>query len=515
MRWSWFFGAFVAKSVGNTGSVWLSLSYPNTNQAKLKLNGVHGAPSLTTISSQFKLPDISVEKRLFMPGGLGSLPRMKSRPLSRRRFLEATAVASAPFILPSGILSAKVKPNDKISVGFIGMGIQNRGLQNRFMADSNVVAVAVSDCDTTRRNSARDRANKRYQNKDCKAYNDYREIINRKDIDAVCIATPDHWHAIQTVEAVNSGKDVYCEKPLTHNVHESVQVMKAVAKKKAILQTGSMQRSSREFRVACELVRNGVIGKVKSMAVNIGNAGIPCDLPTEKEEPGLDWDRWVGPGPMRGYSSVLSPRGNHGHFPNWRSYKEYGGGMVCDWGAHMIDILHWGLGVDDSGPVATIPAENPKALKGAQLVYDGNIPMMHGTGMGSSFYGSEGRVECHRGRIGLWLGDKFIAGRTGGDRNVNLSKELDKLESEFLKDAKVKLYRSNGGHIPDFLNSMRTRKKPCTHEIIGARTSIACHLLNQTYYNHTAIKWNPKKNTFAAGGDPAWLTREYRGEFKV
>ena len=515
MRWSWFFGAFVAKSVGNTGSVWLSLSYPNTNQAKLKLNGVHGAPSLTTISSQFKLPDISVEKRLFMPGGLGSLPRMKSRPLSRRRFLEATAVASAPFILPSGILSAKVKPNDKISVGFIGMGIQNRGLQNRFMADSNVVAVAVSDCDTTRRNSARDRANKRYQNNDCKAYNDYREIINRKDIDAVCIATPDHWHAIQTVEAVNSGKDVYCEKPLTHNVHESVQVMKAVAKKKAILQTGSMQRSSREFRVACELVRNGVIGKVKSMAVNIGNAGIPCDLPTEKEEPGLDWDRWVGPGPMRGYSSVLSPRGNHGHFPNWRSYKEYGGGMVCDWGAHMIDILHWGLGVDDSGPVATIPAENPKALKGAQLVYDGNIPMMHGTGMGSSFYGSEGRVECHRGRIGLWLGDKFIAGRTGGDRNVNLSKELDKLESEFLKDAKVKLYRSNGGHIPDFLNSMRTRKKPCTHEIIGARTSIACHLLNQTYYNHTAIKWNPKKNTFAAGGDPAWLTRDYRGEYKV
>lgn len=460
-------------------------------------------------------PVIRWKKRLFKPGGSGSLPRMKSRPLSRRRFLEATAVASAPFILPSGILSAKVKPNDKISVGFIGMGIQNRGLQNRFMADSNVVAVAVSDCDTTRRNSARDRANKRYQNKDCKAYKDYREIINRKDIDAVCIATPDHWHAIQTVEAVNSGKDVYCEKPLTHNVHESVQVMKAVAKKKAILQTGSMQRSSREFRVACELVRNGVIGKVKSMAVNIGNAGIPCDLPTEKEEPGLDWNRWIGPGPMRGYSSVLSPRGNHGHFPNWRSYKEYGGGMVCDWGAHMIDILHWGLGVDDSGPVATIPAENPKALKGAQLVYDGNIPMMHGTGMGSSFYGSEGRVECHRGRIGLWLGDKFIAGRTGGDRNVNLSKELDKLESEFLKDAKVKLYRSNGGHIPDFLNSMRTRKKPCTHEIIGARTSIACHLLNQTYYNHTAIKWNPKKNTFAAGGDPAWLTRDYRGEFKV
>ena len=439
---------------------------------------------------------------------------MKSN-FSRRRFLEATAVASAPFILPSGIWSAKIKPNDKIAMGFIGMGIQNRGLQNRFMADNNVVCVAVSDCDTNRRDAALKRAHKRYQNNNCKSYNDYREVIARNDIDAVCIATPDHWHAIQTVEAVNSGKDVYCEKPLTHNIHESIEVMKVVDKKKAILQTGSMQRSSREFRVACELVPNGVIGKVKSTAVNVGPPGISCDLPTEKMEPGLDWNMWVGPGPMRGYSSVLSPRGVHGHFPNWRNYKEYGGGMVCDWGAHMIDIVHWGLGVDDSGPIATIPAENPKAKKGAQLVYDGNIPLMHGTGMGSSFYGTDGRVECHRGRIGLWLGDKFIAGKANqSERNVNLSKELDKLESEYLKDAKVKLYKSNS-HIPDFLNSMRTRKKPCTHEIIGARTSIACHLLNQTYYNHTEIKWNPKKNTFAAGGDSSWLTRNYRGDFKV
>ena len=439
---------------------------------------------------------------------------MKSYSVSRRRFLQSTAVASAPFILPSGIWSADIKPNDKIVVGFIGMGIQNRGLQNRFMGDKNVVCVAVSDCDTTRRNAARDRANKRYQNEDCKTYVDFRELIARDDIDAVSIATPDHWHAIQTIAAVNSGKDVYCEKPLTHNVHESVEVMKAVKKNKAILQTGSMQRSSREFRVACELVRNGVIGKVERTAVNVGPPGVPCDLPTEKMEPGLDWNKWVGPGPMRGYSSVLSPRGVHGHFPNWRNYKEYGGGMVCDWGAHMIDIVHWGLGVDNSGPVATIPAENPKAMKGAQLVYAGDVPLMHGTGMGSSFYGTEGRVECHRGRIGLWLGEKLIAGRTGGDRNVNLGRELDKMESEYLKDAKVKLYRSNS-HIPDFLNSMRTRKKSCTHEIIGARTSIACHLLNQTYYNHAVIKWNPKKNTFAKGGDPKWLTRDYRGEWDV
>ncbi|MBL6764787.1 MAG: Gfo/Idh/MocA family oxidoreductase [Verrucomicrobiae bacterium] len=434
---------------------------------------------------------------------------------SRRSFLKASAFAAAPFILPSGIWSAEVKPNDRIAVGFIGMGKQARGLQSRFMGEKSAVCVAVSDCDTTRRESAKKRADDKYKNQDCQAYADFRELIARKDIDAVCIGTPDHWHAYQTVAALNAGKDVYCEKPLTHNIHESIAVMKAVKKNKSILQTGSMQRSSREFRVACELVRNGVIGKVERTAVNIGGPGIPCDLPTEKSEPGLDWEMWVGPGPMRGYSSVLSPRGDHNHFPNWRNYKEYGGGMVCDWGAHMIDIVQWGLGMDDSGPVATIPNADPTAMSGAQLVYAGDIPMLHGAGKGASFYGTEGRVECHRGVIGLWLGDKLVAGKTErNDKNVDLNKELDKLENDFLKDAKVKLYRSES-HIPDFLNSMKTRKKPSTHEIIGARSAIACHLLNQTYYNQTAIQWDPKKNTFAKGGDPKWLTREYRGDWSV
>ena len=416
----------------------------------------------------------------------------KSSKTNRRCFLKTSVLAavSVPTIIPSSALGQadKPAPSNRITVGLIGCGGRGVGVMNSFLNESRAQVIATCDPYESHyrgqgkgralgRKPAAEMVGKKYGSKPCNTYVDYRKLCARDDLDVVIVATPDHWHAIQTVEAVNSGKDVYCEKPLTHNVHESIEVMNAVKKNKAVLQTGSMQRSSREFRVACELVRNGIIGKVERTAVNIGNAGIPCDLATEKMEPGLDWEKWIGPGPMRGYSSVLSPRGVHGHFPNWRNYKEYGGGMVCDWGAHMIDIVHWGMGMDDSGPVATIPAENPKALKGAQLVYDGNVPLMHGAGMGSSFYGTEGRVECHRGRIGLWLGEKFIAGRTGGDRNVNLGKELDKLESEFLKDAKVKLYRSSS-HIPDFLNSMRTRKKPCTHEIIGARTSIACHLLN-------------------------------------
>ena len=251
----------------------------------------------------------------------------------RRAFLKTAGVAAAvPFILPSGILSADVKLNDRINMGFIGMGKQNRGLLNNFMRDDSVRAVAVAEVDRSRRDDSKNRVDKKYGNQDCKAYIDCRELIARDDIDAVCIATPDHWHAYQTVAALNSGKDVYCEKPLTHNVHESIAVIKASKRNNKIVQTGSMQRSSRVFRVACELVRNGVIGKVTRTAVNIGPPGIPCDLPEEEMEPGLDWDMWVGPGPLRPYNSVLSPRGVHNHFPNWRHYKEYGGGMVCDWG---------------------------------------------------------------------------------------------------------------------------------------------------------------------------------------
>ena len=213
---------------------------------------------------------------------------MQNPHLSRRHFLKSTAVASVPSILLSGSRSAFGNPNDKSSVGFFGMGKQNGGLMNRFMGAKEAFFVAGSDCVTTLRESARDMSYARQKNKDCKAYEDFRELIARKDIDAVCIATPDHWHAIQTIAALDSGKDVYCEKPLTHNVHESVEVMKAVKRNKRVLQTGSMQRSSREFRIACELVRNGVIGEVKRTAVNIGGPGKPCDLKTEKDEPGLD-----------------------------------------------------------------------------------------------------------------------------------------------------------------------------------------------------------------------------------
>ena len=439
-----------------------------------------------------------------------------NRTSKRRNFLKSTAVASAPFILPSSIWGAKVKPNDRVVMGFIGMGKQNNGLLNNFIGQG-IQAVAVCDVDTNRRKNAEKIVNQKHENSDCQAFVDYREITEDKNIDAVCIATPDHWHSVITISALKNGKDVYCEKPLTHNIHESVEVIQAVKKYNRILQTGSMQRSSSEFRIACELVRNGVIGKIKNVGIAVGDPGRPCDLPEESPEPGLNWNLWCGPAPLRAYSSVLSPRGIHNHFPAWRNYMEYGGGMVTDWGAHHIDIAQWGLGTDNSGPVEARPPEDWKKWKskrGAKLVYSNGTTITHQSGFGVHFQGEDGDVKVNRGRFVFSLKEKEIAKfEKRGDGS--LGSALQTAEKTFLNNAKVKLYKSTH-HIRDFLSSVESRKKPITNEIVGGRSAICCHLMNQTYYNGEVIKWDPKTNTLSEQtGKPEWLTRDYRGIWKV
>jgi len=436
---------------------------------------------------------------------------------SRRSFLKTTASSAlaVPFVLSSDVWAAK--PNSKITVGCIGMGKQSRGLMGGFMRGDTRV-VAVCEVDTTRRENAKARVNKQYGTSGgsgCAAYTDFRKITNRDDIDAVCIATPDHWHAIPILAALRSGKDVYCEKPLTHNIHESIEVIKAVDANKRVLQTGSMQRSMKEFRVACELVRNGAIGKLLKVECSFGDPGKPCDLKEEKMEPGLDWNMWIGPGPMRPYSSVLSPRGMHGHFPHWRNYKEYGGGMVCDWGAHHLDIAQWGIGADDSGPVQVRPPVRKGDKRGAILVYASGVTVEHKSGFGVHFFGTEGEVQVNRGRMTFQRGGKMIASNVGARSRTSRTAMLKKVEDDFLKNAKIKLYVSSN-HIGDFVACMKSRKKPITSEQVGGRSAICCHLMNQAYYNHAMIKWDPKKLVLAGGtGNRKWLTRNYRSPWSV
>ena len=445
--------------------------------------------------------------------------------LSRRNFLKASATfaAGAPFILPSRVWLAATAPSGKLTLGFIGMGTQSRGLLTNFLWQDTRV-LAVCDVDATRRSDAKSKVDKFYGNSDCAGYNDFRELIARKDIDAVCIATPDHWHAIPTLAALRAGKDVYCEKPLTHNLHEAVEVLRAVDLNRRVLQTGSMQRSMSEFRVACELVRNGVIGKVQRVECSFGDPGRVCDLPEQAAEPGLDWKLWCGPAPLRGYSPVLSPRGVHKGFPDWRLYRDYGSGGVGDWGAHHLDIAQWGLGMDESGPVEVIPAADPQAKRGAKLLYASGITVEHKDGCGVDFFGSDGEVRVNRGKFVLIVGGKTVAdyslskprkGQPEPVSDTSCAAEVQKAAELYLAKAPIKLYRSSQ-HISDFLACVRSRQKPITSEQVGARSAICCHLINQSYYHQARLKWDPARFEFTGGtGNAQWLTREYRAPWSV
>ncbi|MEA3210557.1 MAG: hypothetical protein QOE70_3614 [Chthoniobacter sp.] len=442
---------------------------------------------------------------------------------SRRSFLKATLAAGlAPLLLPSRIWSAETKPNDRITLGFIGCGIQSRGLLSGFLNKPEAQTVAVCDVDTTRRENHQKTVEDFYakaagaaEHQSCAVYADFRELLARKEIDAVVIATPDHWHAIIGIAAAAAGKDIYCEKPLTETIHEARALVAAVRQQQRVFQTGSMQRSSREFRVACELARNGVIGKIARVEAGFGGPGVPCDLPGEPVEPGLNWDLWLGPAPQREYNEILSPRGVHKHFPMWRKYREYGGGMVTDWGAHHLDIAQWGLGMDDSGPVEIIPpADWQTAEAGAKLIYADGVEVTHIKENGVTFFGSDGEIYVNRGKFKLTRGGaekaKFMA-----KEDAPLAGQLDAVEKEFLAEAKLKLYASTD-HKADFLASIGSRKPPITDVEIGARTVTCCHLTNFAYYYGQRLQWDPAANQFAGNtGDAKWLTREYRDPWKV
>jgi predicted dehydrogenase len=428
--------------------------------------------------------------------------------ISRRELLTgAAAMAVAPMVVPASALGRQgTPPSARITMGFIGVGYQARGHLNAFVRNEDVKVLAVCDVDTTRREGAKKIVEDWYSSdktyKGCAAYSDFRELVARKDIDAVLIGTPDHWHVITAIAAVQAGKDVYCEKPLTLTIAEAKVIIDAVRKHKRVLQTGSQQRSSKEFRVACEAVRNGRIGKVQQVFVDVGGPSKPCDLPEEMMEPGLAWDMWLGQAPMRPYNSILSPRGIHEFFPNWRNYREYSGGGMTDWGAHHFDIAQWGLGMDESGPVEIIPPDDPKAGRGVRYLYANGVEMIHGNHKdpdgqergGVHFVGEKGIVYVDRGQLKSWP---------------------ENIVTEPLGATEKPLYKSPG-HQQDWLDCIKSRKRPICDVEIGARSVTVCHLGNLAYWNGRKLKWDPAKWRFVNDHEAdKWLDRERRDPWKL
>ena len=423
---------------------------------------------------------------------------------TRRSFLKhgaAIAIAAPTVISATALGNAAVAPaSERLTVGFIGMGKQQRSHTGSLGGRRDVQILAICDVDTTRREEAKATITKRYDQLERKNYGgiatyvDFHELITRKDIDAVCIATPDHWHTIPIIEACKAGKDIYCEKPLTLTIHEARLCIDTVRKYDRVFQTGSQQRSSKEFRQAVNYVRSGRIGKITQVLVDVGGPSKFCDLKEEPMEPGLEWERWLGQAPLRPYSSVLSPRGIHNNFPAWRNYREYAGGGMTDWGAHHFDIAQWGLDMDESGPVEIIPPEDPKATKGVRYLYANGVEMIHGGGGGVTFIGTEGKIFVTRGKTTC---------------------TPESIYMEPLKESDVHVYESKEHH-QDWLDCIKTRKRPICDVEVGARSATVCHLGNLAYWNRRKMKWDPQKWEFP-GDEEAnrWRDRERRGAYQL
>jgi len=242
------------------------------------------------------------------------------------------------------------------------------------------------------------------------------------------------------------------------------------------------------FREAVEILRSGRLGKIHRVSVGAGGPSRPCDLPGEEIEPGLDWDMWLGQASMRPYHSVLSPRGVHNHFPDWRSYREYSGGGHTDMGAHYYDIVQWALDMDESGPVEIIPPDDPAAVSGVKYRYADGVEMVHGGPDGCEFHGENGRLHITRGR---------------------LTSDPAGIVEEPLGEGDVRLFRSPGHH-RNWLDCIRDRERPVADVEVGARTVTIVHLGNLAYWHKRAFRWDPKNWTFADASDNALQDSERR-----
>jgi predicted dehydrogenase len=421
--------------------------------------------------------------------------------ISRRQFVKAVA-AAGPLLLTSRVYSADPPPSERINLGFIGVGTMGRGHVGSFLGRKEVQVIAVCDVVAERRDSARKMVEDHYGKqkgkddyKGCKAFNDFRDLLALKEIDAVVIATPDHWHAIPCVTAARAKKHIYCEKPLTLTLAEGRIVAKEAKKNDIVFQTGSQQRSEYGgmFRKAAEYVRSGRIGKLKTVRIGVGDPNVPCDLPEKDAPEGTDWEMWLGQAPKRGYNEILCPKGVHDHFPAWRNYREYAGGGLADMGAHHFDIAQWALDMDASGPVKIEPPGG-KEKTGLKYTYANGVEMIHGGPSGCTFEGSDGTIYV--------------------DRDKLESKPKTILEQP-LGEKDVKLYKADD-HRKNWLECIASKKPTICPVEVGHRSASVCHLGNLGYQLRRALKWDPVREQFVDDEEANKLVaREMRKPWKL
>jgi predicted dehydrogenase len=412
--------------------------------------------------------------------------------MRRRDFIKSTAAIAVPYFVPHIAFGA----NERISVGCIGVRNQGKGNLQRFQS-AGCDIVAICDVDTDVRAAAAKVVTD--LGRTCELYGDYREMLDRDDIDAVVVTTPDHWHAPITIDACQAGKDVYCEKPLSLTIAEGRRMVAAARAADRMVQTGSQQRSSEEFWKACMLVRNGALGAVQQVLVGIPGCNHPGQLgPDSDPPPELDYEMWLGPAPARPYNEKRV------HY-NFRFWWDYSGGQMTNFGAHHLDIAQWGLGMDQSGPVAAEgtatfhPQQFHEVTETCRITftYDSGVTVTVGQKQtdiphGVTFIGEEGRIFVNRGKL------------TSDPPEVVMKDVKDFPEEQ--------VATRSTNHVENFLQCLRTPEMlPVCDVEIGHRSATVCHLGNIVARLGRSIRWDPEQEQISGDAEAQGMVdRPYR-----
>jgi predicted dehydrogenase len=446
--------------------------------------------------------------------------------LSRRGFLQRSlgtlVAAGLPVWYAEEVLAyddgrrrdlEKEKPeaNRRIQLGVIGSGDRFKGGLLHDVARQKDAFAVVAVCDVDRRH--RDEVAKLCDNRykvNCAKFEDFRDLCARKDIDAVVVATPDHWHALAAIAAMKGGKDVYCEKPLSLTVAEGKAMVKVSRATNRVFQVGSQQRSDARFRLACELVRNGRIGKVKTVETRIGANPQAGPLSPTPVPEGLNWDFWLGQTPMVEY--VQDPNSKDRFPPSrchyqFRWWYEYSGGKMTDWGAHHNDIAQWALGMDESGPVKVEAEGTPPNTRSNCYNCHEHFKVTYTYANGTKlFCMSDGENGVHfEGEDGRWI---FVS-----REKIRASDE--KLLKEPLPKDAVRLYVSTD-HMGNWKDCLHSRKRPVCDVDIGHHSVTVCHIGVIALRTGKKLKWDPVKMEFIGDSDAnGWLSRKMRDPWRL
>ena len=433
---------------------------------------------------------------------------------SRRRLLRGLATGAALTVLPPWFVKEtraqnaetqtgkprKFGPNDTIHVGVIGLGGSTPGSFHQGLNDAHSVASQkgtkiVAVCDVDAKHLAE---GQRAFGPDTQKFVDYRDLLARPDIDAVIIGAPDHWHALMAVGAMQAGKEVYCEKPMTLTLAEGRWMAQTAKQTGRVFQNGSQQRSDNRFRMACELVRNGRIGKIKRVEAHLPGARSGGPFSVKPVPRGFFYDMWLGPAPVADYL----PERTHGSFRYW---YEYAGGMVTDWGAHHLDIAQWGLGRDNSGPVKVestgVAPPNDPTNHSYNVHTNFDITYTYDDGVTLLCTSSGENGVRFEGENGQWI---FVS------RDKIMASDQKLLDEPLPNDRAVKLYVSNN-HAANWVDCIRSRQTPICDAEIGHRSASVCHIGNLSLRLNKPLDWNPQTETFAQADANQMRSRPHRG----